>query len=80
MKKLLIVIVSVFLVGSSVFAVTYNSNPKIFITELVGDAMKTLNDKEISVADKNKAIEEATKSNIGDLIKAEMEEAKPEDE
>ena len=31
-------------------------------------------------AQKNKAIEEATKSNIGDLIKAEMEEAKPEDE
>ncbi len=31
-------------------------------------------------AQKNKAIEEATKSNIGDLIKAEMEETKPEDE
>ena len=31
-------------------------------------------------AQKNKAIEEATKSNIGDLIKAEMEEVKPEDE
>ncbi len=64
MKKLLIVIVSVFLVGSSVFAVTYNSNPKIFITELVGDAMKTLNDKEISVAEKNKAIEEIALENV----------------
>ena len=31
-------------------------------------------------AQKNKEIEEATKSNIGDLIKAEMEESKSEDE
>ena len=31
-------------------------------------------------AQKNKEIEDATKSNIGDLIKAELEESKPEDE
>ena len=31
-------------------------------------------------AQKNKEIEKATKSNIGDLIKAELDEAKPEDE
>ena len=30
--------------------------------------------------EKNKEIEEATKSNIGDLIKAEMEETRSEDE
>ena len=34
----------------------------------------------IDNAQKNKKIEEATKSNIGDLIKAEMEDSKSEDE
>ena len=38
-------------------AVTYNSDPKIFITELVEDAMKSLSDKSISEEEKSKHIE-----------------------
>ena len=38
--------------GSQSLGVTYNSDPKIFISELVEDAMKSLNDKSISEKEK----------------------------
>ena len=44
--------------GSQSLGVTYNSDPKIFISELVEDAMKSLNDKSISEKEKMKQIEE----------------------
>ena len=57
MKKLInaIAFVVVTLITTSSFS--YNSNPKIFISELVKDALSTLSDKNISIADKNKKIE-----------------------
>ena len=45
-------------------SVTYNSNPKIFIEELVQDAVKTLSDNSISVEEKNLAIEEIALENV----------------
>ena len=45
-------------------AVTYNSDPKIFITELVEDAMKSLSDKSISEEEKNKHIEKIATNNV----------------
>ena len=45
-------------------AVTYNSDPKIFIFELVEDALKTLDDKNLTQEEKNKSIEEIAKNNV----------------
>ncbi len=45
-------------------AVTYNSEPKIFIEELVSDAIKTLSDKSISQEEKNLVIEKIAKENV----------------
>ena len=46
MKKLLLSLVLVIAFISSSNAVTYNSDPKIFIEELVQDAIKVLSDKD----------------------------------
>ena len=43
-------------------AVTYNSEPKIFIQELVDDAIKTLGDKSLTQDEKNNEIMEIPKS------------------
>ena len=43
MKRLFLIIVLIFLT-SSANTVTYNSDPKIFITELVDDALKILSE------------------------------------
>ena len=45
-------------------SVTYNSNPKIFIEELVQDAVKTLSDNSISEEEKNLAIEKIALENV----------------
>ena len=54
----------IFLHFTSLFAVSYNSEPKIFIQELVDDAVKTLSDKSISVEEKNETIEKIAKENV----------------
>ena len=50
--------------GSTSFSVTYNSEPKIFISELVQDAMKSLGDKSISNEEKMKQIEDIAIKNV----------------
>jgi phospholipid transport system substrate-binding protein len=50
-----LVFVSVTLIATASFS--YNSDPKIFINELVNDAITTLSDKNISITEKNKKIE-----------------------
>ena len=50
--------------GSQSLGVTYNSDPKIFITELVEDAMKSLSDKSISEEEKVKQIKEIAIKNV----------------
>ena len=64
MKNLinLLVLVAITLVSSNSFS--YNSEPKLFIEELVGDAIKTLSDKNISKADKSKKIETMALENV----------------
>ena len=64
MKRLInvLVFVSVSLIATSSFS--YNSEPKIFIAELVEDAINTLSDKDIKIADKNKKIETIARENV----------------
>ena len=64
MKKLinLLVFVTLALIGTNVFS--YNTEPKIFITELINDAVETLSNKNITKKDKNKKIEIIALENI----------------
>jgi phospholipid transport system substrate-binding protein len=64
MKKLInaLVLVSTVLITTSSFS--YNSDPKTLIAELVNDAINTLSDKNISIADKNKKIESIAIENV----------------
>ena len=65
MKKKLFLFVSViFLYFNSLAAVTYNSEPKIFIQELVNDAIKTLSDKSLTFEEKNIFIEKIAIENV----------------
>jgi phospholipid transport system substrate-binding protein len=64
MKRLFNVLVFTALILSSVNSFSYNSEPKIFITELVVDALETLSDKNISKADKRKKIEIIALDNV----------------
>ena len=64
-KKFLFAITLCFLFNiTSLKAVTYNSEPQIFIQELVDDAIKTLSDKSITQQDKNLMIEKIAKKNV----------------
>ena len=65
MKKKLFFFVSIFLLYfNSIFAITYNSEPKIFIEEMVSDAIKTLSDKSLSNEEKNKFISKIATENV----------------
>ena len=52
------------MISETSFSVTYNSDPKIFVQELVDDAIKTLSDKSISVEEKNKIIKKIALENV----------------
>ena len=64
MKKLIssLLLIGIFFFSTNSFS--YNSDPKIFITELIADATKTLSDKSISKADKAKKIESIALENV----------------
>ena len=65
MKKKLFFLISCFLLYfNSISAVTYNSEPKIFIQELVDDAVKTLSDKSLTLDEKNDVIEKIAIENV----------------
>ena len=64
MKRLFFLIVLVFFFSNKSYTVSYNSDPKIFITELVNDAIKTLSDKSLKEVEKNKVIEKIALENI----------------
>ena len=64
MRKLINALVFVGIVLTSTSSFSYNSNPKTFINELVDDAIKTLSDKNVSIADKNKKIETIALENV----------------
>ena len=65
MKKKLFFLVSIILLYfNSLIAVTYNSEPKIFIQELVDDAIKVLSDKSITLEEKNITIKKIALENV----------------
>ena len=64
MRKLINSLVFAALVLGSTNAFSYDPDPKIFINELVSDAIKTLSDKNISKADKSKKIEIIALENV----------------
>ena len=64
MRKLINSLVFVALVVTSTNAYSYDSEPEIFIDELVKDAIGTLSDKNISKADKKKKIEIIALENV----------------
>jgi phospholipid transport system substrate-binding protein len=64
MKRLINILVLVTLTLVSTKSFSYNSNPKAFIDELMDDAITTLNNKDISKADKNKKIETIALQNV----------------
>ena len=63
-KKLFFLASIIFLYFNSLIAVTYNSEPKIFIQELVDDAIKTLSDKSITLEEKNTTIKKIALENV----------------
>ena len=64
MRKLLNSLVFVALLVTSTNVYSYSSDPKIFINELVNDAIKTLGDKNITKDEKNKKIETIALKNV----------------
>ncbi len=65
MKKKLFFLLTVFLLNfSTLTAVTYNSEPRIFIQELIDDAVKTLADKSLSTEEKNETIKKIALENV----------------
>ena len=63
-KRLLFLIPVLYLYSSSIIAVTYNSEPKIFVQELVDDAVKSLSDKSLTKEEKNEAIKKIALENV----------------
>jgi phospholipid transport system substrate-binding protein len=64
MKRFILLIITVFIFENQSLAVTYNSNPKIFVTELVNDAIKILSDKSTSAEKKSASIEKIALENV----------------
>ena len=64
MKKLISLLVFTSLAMTATDSFSYNSEPKIFILELVNDATKTLSDKNVSKANKKKKIESIALENV----------------
>ena len=63
-KKFFFSLLIIFLYFSSAHSVTYNSEPKIFIQELVDDAIKTLSDTSLTIEEKHKFVEKVAKENV----------------
>ena len=64
MKRFLSTLVIFLITTISTNSFAYNTDPKLFVEELVDDAIKTLSNKSISKADKNKKIEEIALTNV----------------
>ena len=64
MKRFLSILVIFLITTININSFAYNTDPKLFVEELVDDAIKTLSNKSISKADKNKKIEEIALANV----------------
>tara|TARA_B100001094_G_C17969605_1_gene689639 strand:+ start:309 stop:905 length:597 start_codon:yes stop_codon:yes gene_type:complete len=64
MKKQILSLIIALFFFNNVNAITYNSDPKIFITELIEDAIKTLSDKDLNKDEKSKTIRKIAIENV----------------
>ena len=64
MKKLSLLLISFIFISKVAYSSTYNSDPEIFIKELVSDSINKLSDKNTSEEDKKKFIESIAIENV----------------
>jgi len=66
MKKLSLILISLFFLSNSTFAstYTYSSDPKMFVSELVNDAINKLSDNNLSKEEKATFVENVAIENI----------------
>ena len=64
MKKLSLILVSLFFLSHSTFANTYSPDPKMFVSELVNDAISKLSDKNLTEEEKSTFIEGIALENV----------------
>ena len=64
MKKLILVLVSCIFIVKISYANTYSSDPKMFVSELVNDAISKLSDKNLSVEEKESFIKNIAIDNV----------------
>ena len=64
MKKLSLILILILFTFKAFAETTYSSDPKMFISELVNDAIKKLSDKKASVEEKKKFIEVIALENV----------------
>ena len=64
MKKIFFTVILVLISFSNLKAISYNSDPKIFVKELVQDALNILGDKSLSKEDKSLSIEKIALENV----------------
>ena len=64
MKKLSIILISIIFIFKTSFANTYSSDPEVFITELVNDAISKLSDMSLTDEDKKKFVTALAKENV----------------
>ena len=64
MKKFIVILTLFFFFSNTSFSNTYNSDPKLFVEELVNDAINKLSDKNISKKDKEKFVEKIALENV----------------
>ena len=64
MKKLSLILISLFFLSNLTFANTYSSDPKIFVSELVNDAISKLSDKNLTEEEKSTFIEGVAIENV----------------
>ena len=64
MNKLSIILISCLLIFKSSSAQIYSSDPQIFVTELINDAISKLSDKNIGIEEKKKFIEKIALENV----------------
>ena len=64
MKKVSLILITTVLLFKTTFANIYSADPKMFITELVNDAISTLSDKNLNKEDKAAFIEKIALENV----------------
>mgnify|MGYP006128976591 FL=1 len=64
MKKISLILILILFTFKAFAETTYSSDPKMFISELVNDAIKKLSDKKASVEEKKKFIEDIALENV----------------